>query len=213
MTEKEIVEMAAEVAAKAAVAAVRAILGKEIQESVEAAVTDAARLGAEASIKAVEQERKKFRDSRSDRRFRNTKLLLRNYTTLNANCANAVYDAASAATGEESVEEIVEALDELLEDDLKVESIMKSAARTQIIMRHVNRMLDIYKAVCGISLDEAEQRHYRVIEALYLRDRPLSPAAVAEMESIDKRTVYKDVDAACATLSALIFGIDGIKKA
>ena len=54
MTEKEIVVMAAEVAAKAAVAAVRAILGKEIQESVEAAVTDAARLGAEASIKAVE---------------------------------------------------------------------------------------------------------------------------------------------------------------
>ena len=96
----------------------------------------------------------------------------------------------------------MEALDELLEDDLKVESIMKSAARTQIIMRHVNRMLDIYKAVCGNSLDEAEQR-----------DRPLSPAAVAEMESIDKRTVYKDVDAACATLSALIFGIDGIKKA
>ena len=176
-------------------------------------MTDAARLGAEASIKAVEQERKKFRDGRSDRRFRNTKLLLRNYTTLNANCANAVYDAASAATGEESVEEIVEALDELLEDDLKVESIMKSAARTQIIMRHVNRMLDIYKVVCGNSLDEAEQRHYRVIEALYLRDRPLSPAAVAEMESIDKRTVYKDVDAACATLSALIFGIDGIKKA
>lgn len=80
-------------------------------------------------------------------------------------------------------------------------------------MRHVNRMLDIYKVVCGNSLDEAEQRHYRVIEALYLRDRPLSPAAVAEMESIDKRTVYKDVDAACATLSALIFGIDGIKKA
>ena len=211
MTEQEIVMMAAEVAAKAAVAAVRAILGKEIQESVEAAVTDAARLGAEASIKAVEQERKKFRDGRSDRRFRNTKLLLRNYTVLN--CSHAVYDAASAATGEESVEEIVEALDELLEENLKVESIMKSAARTQLIMRHVNRMLGIYKVVCENSVDEGEQRHYRVIEALYLRDRPLSPTAVAEREKIDKRTVYKDVDAACATLSALIFGIDGIKKA
>ena len=210
MTEQEIVIMAAEVAAKAAVAAVRAILGKEIQESVEAAVTDAARLGAEASIKAVEQERKKFRDGRSDRRFRNTKLLLRNYTVLNANCSHAVY---SAATGEESVEEIVEALDELLEENLKVESIMKSAARTQLIMRHVNRMLGIYKVVCENSVDEGEQRHYRVIEALYLRDRPLSPTAVAEREKIDKRTVYKDVDAACATLSALIFGIDGIKKA
>ena len=137
----------------------------------------------------------------------------RNYTVLNANCSHAVYDAASAATGEESVEEIVEALDELLEENLKVESIMKSAARTQLIMRHVNRMLGIYKVVCENSVDEGEQRHYRVIEALYLRDRPLSPTAVAEREKIDKRTVYKDVDAACATLSALIFGIDGIKKA
>lgn len=80
-------------------------------------------------------------------------------------------------------------------------------------MRHVNRMLGIYKVVCENSVDEGEQRHYRVIEALYLRDRPLSPTAVAEREKIDKRTVYKDVDAACATLSALIFGIDGIKKA
>ena len=149
----------------------------------------------------------------SDLRFRNTKLLLRNYIVLNANCSHAVYDAASAATGEESVEEIVEALDELLEENLKVESIMKSAARTQLIMRHVNRMLGIYKVVCENSVDEGEQRHYRVIEALYLRDRPLSPTAVAEREKIDKRTVYKDVDAACATLSALIFGIDGIKKA
>lgn len=75
------------------------------------------------------------------------------------------------------------------------------------------RRLGIYKVVCENSVDEGEQRHYRVIEALYLRDRPLSPTAVAEREKIDKRTVYKDVDAACATLSALIFGIDGIKKA
>ena len=94
MTEQEIVMMAAEVAAKAAVAAVRAILGKEIQESVEAAVTDAARLGAEASIKAVEQERKKFRDGRSDRRFRNTKLLLRFLSTPSARRATGGAAAA-----------------------------------------------------------------------------------------------------------------------
>ena len=37
--------------------------------------------------------------------------------------------------------------------------------------------------------------------------------ACEESQEVCKRTVYKDVDAACATLSALIFGIDGIKKA
>ena len=158
MTEKEIVVMAAEVAAKAAVAAVRAILGKEIQESVEAAVTDAARLGAEASIKAVEQERKKFRDGRSDRRFRNTKLLLRNYTVLNANCSHAVYDAASAATGEESVEEIVEALEAA---DVRVE-LDDRAEKLGYRMREGQIQKVPYLLVIGFNEQENETVSYRL---------------------------------------------------
>lgn len=207
--------IAAEAAAKAAVAAVQAMLGVETQAAIETAAAEAARvgaeIGAEASVKAVERERKKFRDARSDRRFRNTKLLLKNYNTLSANCANAVYDAASEATGEDGINEIIEALDELFEEGIQVESIMKSAARTQLIMDHLNRMLGVYKAYCQASSREEEQRHYRVIEAIYLSPKPLTPVAVAQQENIDKRTVYKDIDAACAALSALIFGIDGIK--
>ena len=137
--------IAAEAAAKAAVAAVQAMLGVETQAAIETAAAEAARvgaeIGAEASVKAVERERKKFRDARSDRRFRNTKLLLKNYNTLSANCANAVYDAASEATGEDGINEIIEALDELFEEGIQVESIMKSAARTQLIMVSIHGLL------------------------------------------------------------------------
>ena len=217
----EIIEQAAltaaKAAAKAAVAAVQAVLGAETQSAMEAAITEAARvgaeIGAEASVKAVERERKKFRDARSDRRFRNTKLLLRNYNMLSSHCSHAIYNAATDVTASEGVEDILELLDEMLEEGIQVESIMKSAARTQIIMDHVDKMLGIYKIYCTESQKPEEQRHYRVIEALYLSKKPVTAEAVAARERIDKRTVYKDIDAACATLSALIFGIDGIKKA
>lgn len=224
MSEDRIIEIieqaatiAAQAAAKAAVAAVQAVLGAETQNAMETAITEAARVGAEigaqASVKAVERERKKFRDARSDRRFRNTKYLLRNYNMLAKHCSNAVYDRATDLTHHEGIEDILELLDEMLDEGIQVESIMKSAARTQIIMDHVNRMLGIYKVYCTESQKPEEQRHYRVIEALYLVPKPITAEAVAAREKIDKRTVYKDIDAACATLSALIFGIDGIKKA
>lgn len=173
MIDEKLIEVIAQAAAQAAVAAVQAMLGTEAQTAMEAAVTEAARVGAEigaqASVKAVERERKKFRDARSDRRFRNTKYLLRNYNMLAKHCSNAVYDRATELTHHEGIEDILELLDEMLDEGIQVESIMKSAARTQIIMDHVNRMLGIYKVYCTESQKPEEQRHYRVIEALLPR--------------------------------------------
>ncbi len=204
--------IAAEAAAKAAVAAVQAVLGVEVQSAVEEAARIGAEIGAQASAKAVERERKKFRDARADWRLRNTKLLLRNYRLLMANCSEAIYDAATDVTGQQGIEEILDALNELLEEGIRVESIMRSAAKTQLIMDHVKRMLDIYEIYCRQSRRAEEQRHWRVIHALYLAEKPVTPLEVAARERIDKRTVYKDIDAACATLTPLIFGIDGVRK-
>lgn len=220
MDEKEVLEIvtkAAEQAAAATAEAMRKAFGQETQAAIDAATAEAARVGAEigaqASAKAIEKDRKRRRDERTDRRLHNTKLLLRNYSSLAENCAKAVYDAGSEVTGEEGVEEIIEKLDEALDEGIEVQSIMKSAARTQLIIDHLNRMLSVYKAHCMSGNRPEEQRRYRVIEALFLSKPPLSPAAVAEREKIDKRTVYKDIDAACQTLSVLFFGIDGMNKA
>ena len=42
--------------------------------------------------------------------------------------------------------------------------------------------------------------------------QPLTVAGLADREGVVERTIYKDVDAACEKIAALMFGIDGIKR-
>lgn len=79
-------------------------------------------------------------------------------------------------------------------------------------MTHVNRMLDIYEVMCERSDRDDDKRHYRILKALYLDETPTTVKAVATAEHIDKRTVYRDIDAATASLTMLMFGICGIEK-
>ena len=55
-------------------------------------------------------------------------------------------------------------------------------------------------------------RHWRVIKALYLSPTRVTADKVAEQEKINRRTVYKDVDAAVEVLTMLLFGVDGVEK-
>ena len=97
-------------------------------------------------------------------------------------------------------------------DELYVESIKKSTVRTKIIMTHVNRMLDVYGIMCEKSSREDDKRHYRILKAMYLDEERTPAQVIAERENIDKRTVYKDIDAAAACLTTLFYGISGIDK-
>ena len=42
--------------------------------------------------------------------------------------------------------------------------------------------------------------------------RTINGVAIASRENIDKRTVYKDLEACIADLTTLFFGIDGLEK-
>jgi predicted DNA-binding transcriptional regulator YafY len=55
------------------------------------------------------------------------------------------------------------------------------------------------------------QRRFRVVSALYLDPDPKTVQEIAEVENIDLRTVYKDVDAVADDLTPLIFGVDAVK--
>ena len=67
----------------------------------------AAAIGAKEALKAFEQERKKEFSSRSDRRLRNTKLLLRNYHMLKEHAQNSVFGRTQM---EESALDILESM-------------------------------------------------------------------------------------------------------
>lgn len=165
--------------------------------------------GAKAALEALEKERKKAQKNRHDRRLRNTKLLLRNYRMLSAHCKSAIYDERQVF--DENAIDVLDMMEDYLSnEDLYVESIKRSARRTYIIMAHINEMLRLFEIYCYNSGKPEDERRFRAIESLYITDMPLTVKEIAKIESIDERTVYKDIDSACEKLSALIFGIDGL---
>jgi len=205
----------------AAVTAAYEVAHKDLEAKLQEAVSlgtqigaaVGAEVGAKAAIKAVEREKKKIREQQYDRRYHNTKLLLRNYRRLNEYFKNAIFEIEQAEEYDETFIDIMEVMTGRgYDDDLYVESIKQSTVRTKIVMTHVNRMLDVYGIMCERSTREDDKRHYRILRALYLDDTPTTAQAIADREHIDKRTVYKDIDAATDCLTTLFYGISGIEK-
>ena len=169
----------------------------------------AADVGAKAALDRIEQERQQDRREMADRRLRNTKLLLRNYRLFKAHVENAVYEKVC----DESPQDILEDLMMPGRDNtLFVESIKKSAARTAIIVEHMETMMRIYQAYCVTSGADDDLRRWRVVNGLYINDPRQSVAELAKAEGVVERTIYKDVDSACEKIAALMFGIDGLKR-
>ena len=169
---------------------------------------------AKAAIKAVEREKKKIKQQDYDWKYHNTKLLIRNYRQLNEYFQNAVFDTAGAEEVDDSFEEILRLMENrrLMDENVFVESIQKNYLRTKIIMTHVNTMLDAYKLLCERSNRADSKRHWRVLHRLYLSVKCATATEIAAEENIDKRTVYKDIDACITDLTCLFFGVSGIEE-
>lgn len=174
----------------------------------------AAEVGAAAGVKAYEKEKAKAKKELEDRRLRNTKLLLQNYRTLKLHLTESVcseeqlYENIAA-----SALEILYGLDDQDDETLYIESINRSQMRTEIIMQHIDHMLYIYKTICENSKYKEDMRRYKVLHAMYIAPalETVSVEDVAEQEYISVRTVYNDLSSAYITLSALFFGIDGLR--
>lgn len=193
----------------------------DIEEKIQAALnlgatigaSAGAEVGAAAAIKAIERERDNFRKKKLDRKLRNTKLLLKNYRTLQKHYQHAVYDVDSAAENSADFAEILDRMNSgIYDDDMYIESIKQSCLRTKIIMAHVNSMLDIYNAACNQSGKAESARRWRVLQNLYLKPEAMTAEEIAKKENIGERTVYKDIDVCVNDLSTLFFGIDALEN-
>lgn len=188
-----------------------AIIGARIMDI---AIEKGVAAGVKAAADRMEEERRKARKGRYDRRLHNTRLLMKNYRALKHHALGAVHTGAQANEKiEENAVDILEELDdERVDDRLYIESIKRSQQRTRIIIEHIDEMLRYWKIDCEQSGKEEALRRYRVVFATYIGDDQIAAEDLAQREHIEKRTVYKDIKAAMRPLSALIFGIDGIKQ-
>lgn len=170
---------------------------------------NAAAIGAKAALKIFEQERKKEQGKRADRRLRNTKLLLRNYHMLKEHAENSVFGRTQM---EESAIDILESMMSVYDNEVIIESIKRSATRTAIIVSHIEVMFGLYHSYCEhTSSREIDLRRYEVAWDMYMADKTLSAKEIAEKQNISTRNVYEDIKVATERLSALIFGVDGLK--
>lgn len=168
----------------------------------------AAEAGAKAAMEKLEKERKKDAEERVDRRLHNTRLLLKNYRLFRKHTDNAVYQVEQL---NEPIYEILELMERRGPSDFSA-SIKNSAARTAVLVRHIDVMLGLYKAYCDSSARQEDLRRWRVVKALYIDDKPATVQDLAEQEFVAEKTIRRDVDTICEHLSALLFGIDGVKK-
>lgn len=169
----------------------------------------AAEVGARTALDRFEAERQREAKELMDSRLRNTKLLLRNYRLFKAHVENAVYDPETDLNPLEIIRDLMKPG---RSGSLVVESIKKSAARTAIIVDHIETMIRIYQAYCLTSNGADDLRRWRVVEGLYISDEKKTVPELARAEGVVERTIYKDIDAACDTIAPLMFGIDGLRK-
>lgn len=175
----------------------------------ELAIQRGIETGTKAAMDYLMEEKKAQQKGRYDRRLRNTRLLLKNYRVFKKHAQGAVFNAKKA---KENAVDILDSLDDFTFDDgLYIESIKRSQQRTIIIIRHIDEMLKYYRIACEQSGREDEMRCYRIIMATYIDEEKKTAEEIAEMENIERRTVYKNINTAIKPLSALIFGVDSIK--
>lgn len=170
---------------------------------------NAAAIGAKEALKVFEQERKKEQGKRADRRLRNTKLLLRNYHMLKEHAENSVFGRTQM---EESAIDILDSMMSVYDNEVIIESIKRSATRTAIIVSHIDTMFGLYEAYCNNAANrDVEMRRYEVVWDMYMADIVLSAKEIADKQNMSKDNVYADLRVATERLSALMFGVDGLK--
>lgn len=179
--------------------------------STEEIVKIAARAASKATMERLEKERQKEKATRYDRRLHNTQLLLRNYRMLAAYVEEAVY----APTPED--ENAIDILDCMCAEawkteDVEIQSIKRSVARTHILMEHVTSMLELYHIYCNQSSRSEDRRRWRVISGAYIENPEKTFMQLSREEHCDTRTIQRDMKFATEKLSALLFGLDGLEK-
>jgi len=182
------------------------IMEQAIQQGVEA--------GVKAGAEYIEDQRRQAKKGRYDRRLHNTRLLLKNYRRFRAHVNEGV-NSTKKVDGKRPTENAINILDELDEysynDGMYIESIKRSQERTAIILRHIDKMLEYYRIDCDLNGTDEDIRRYKVVMASYINESKMKPQEIADAFGIERRTIYRDISIAMKHLTALIFGIDGLR--
>lgn len=92
----------------------------------------------------------------------------------------------------------------------KFEGEAKIRIENRFYVKKMERALSYVKKEIEVSGSEDMERKYRVVMAMYIDKKRLTPKEIAKKENINERTVYKDVTAICKVLSIYLYGFQAI---
>ena len=177
------------------------------EDEIKAICEEAATRG----VKKYIDESEKTERQRSSSLLYNTKVLLENYWKFKAYIEKSVKTLEDATGVELSDRDIdIMRIFGIVEDDRHIHSVQRSVTIMTMLMAHVDRMLDVYRASCEGSASAVEQRKWQVIERMYLREKKMSTNQIAAEFSIDPRAIREDARLAREDIKVLLFGIEAI---
>ena len=170
---------------------------------------EAADAGVAKYIAGQEREEK----ARRDGLLHNTRVLLENYRKFKAYIERAVKtleDVEGVELSERDVD--IMRIFGIREGDRKIQSVQRSVTTMTLLMAHVDRMLEVYRASCEGSPSVVERRKWDVIERMYLREKRMTTSHIAAEFNIDPRAIREDAKQARDDIRVLLFGIEAILK-
>jgi len=154
----------------------------------------------ETAIKAYRENEQKIQKENYDRRLRNIKLLLTHYRSLVLHCEKLEDDYIKFENT--SIQDL-----DIGEINIEtIESIKESKTKSLAMVYFVRGKMEAYKRSCS----EEEMKYFRVLEKRFLTPEKHTIQDIAEVEGIDRATVYRYLDKAVEDLPVVFFGVKAI---
>lgn len=173
--------------------------GRTFTESeVEAIVKIAAETAAQTALTEFNRRNEDMLAKKNERAYKNTTTLLEGYTAMKAHCQSAIAKAEDTLTPSDLQTVLYEVFNR--RGLLQIETILASKRRTELIIEHIDKMLDVYRTNC-INNDKY---YCECVIDRYIND--LTIAEIAEKHNTVERNVYRWLDKGIDDLSIYLFG-------
>lgn len=159
--------------------------------------------GVKKALIEIEKDKEEKKKHRADMRFRNTELLLHNYTNFKKHIEDSVYTEEQL-----SEKNLLEELDLDIDEEItktQISSIIQSKNKTSIILKHIDTFLEYYRYKCESSDREDIQRRYKVIKFLFLDEEKKTQENIAGFLHCNTKTIRNTKSLAIKELSILFF--------
>lgn len=137
----------------------------------EAQLEDMIKKASEAGTEAYKKEQSQSTRRKVDRMLYKTKVLLEKYTWLKAYAKNSVYTLEQAEKVNDGMADI-EVLTKfgIFDNDKTLHNLKRGVITVNMLMTHVDNMLEVYRENCESSASKTKQRQYRVVYNMYLAE-------------------------------------------